>query len=130
MNELSWDTFLSAIEDHRRPLVIQFLSRGSQEGQRLEQPFYELAEEFADMDFAVLDADLAPQAAWYTGLVTLPTFIAFHRGREVNRLHADYAKSDEQVRAFLHRVKDDVAPKGGQSQGVGPPGFEPGTNRL
>lgn len=109
MNELTWDTFLSAIEDRQRPLVIQFLSRSSAEGQRLEQPFYELAAEFADMDFAVLDADLAPQAAWYTGLVTLPTFIAFHGGREVNRLHADYARTGEQVRAFLCRVRHDVA---------------------
>jgi thioredoxin 1 len=95
------------IQEAQQPLVLVFHSRGSKPARTTLPLLAELAQDYDGvMDFAQADAELARDSLDTYGILSLPTYLIFRRGKLVDRFIGLLTKEKlrERLEASLHEV--------------------------
>ncbi|KPC75630.1 hypothetical protein ADL26_05895 [Thermoactinomyces vulgaris] len=105
MQKLNQESFADFITEGKK--VVEFSADWCVDCKRVAPDMPELAQKFADhMTFAEIDVDEAREVAEEYGVKGIPTFIVFEGGKEVGRLPSRFAKTKEQIEAFLQDYID------------------------
>lgn len=87
-----------------RPTLLCFMADWCGDCHFIHPALGKLEEEFAgQVDFFTLDLDDFPEAARFHDVSGIPSFILFHRGKEIYRLVNSRRKTPEEVKDFLEK---------------------------
>ncbi|MFC7439929.1 thioredoxin family protein [Laceyella putida] len=100
MQKINQDSFADFITEGKK--VVEFSADWCVDCKRVAPDMPELAQKFADQFvFAEIDVDEARTVAEQYGVKGIPTFVVFENGKEIGRLPSRFAKTKDQIEAFL-----------------------------
>lgn len=104
MHVLESETFLSQAIEGSTPVVVCFSADWCGDCHFLKPSLPDLEARFGSQaTFVLTDIDRFPRIAQEHEVTGIPSFILFHRGREVSRLVNERRKTKDEVRQFLEQ---------------------------
>lgn len=96
--------FERAIADDR-PTVAVFKTTWCKDCKFIEPFMPDIEKQYGDMTFIELDRDKFPELCERLGILGIPSFIVFRRGRELVRFVSKLRKTREEIEHFLDRAR-------------------------